>query len=201
MKTTFSQIIDSDFSHLEGTSCYCSDESAEAIRHELAGRPVHAVHIIGTGDYHYISLFRAETLDEPFTLVLFDNHPDDQQTAFGGALLSCGSWVEEVRRLPLCQGMVWYNGRDEVQLPQSGSVFISIDIDVLSTDYARTDWDQGNVSLDGLLNALDPLLENCNVLAVDICGGHTIQKGASTEDLAINAGTVEALCNKFVPII
>ena len=98
--------INVDFSHLEGTNCYCSAESAAVIRQEIAGLPAAAFHCIGTGDYHYQTLFWLEKLQEPFCLVLFDNHPDDQDGAFGGELLSCGGWVAAARRLPCCRADV-----------------------------------------------------------------------------------------------
>lgn len=101
------QVIQSDFSTLEGTNCYCSEESAARIRQAISGLPLSAVHMIGTGDYHYISLFWLERIREPFSLVLFDNHPDDQPSAFSPDTLSCGSWVAEARKLPCCIGTYW----------------------------------------------------------------------------------------------
>ena len=79
-----------DFSALEGTECYCSAESAAAIRSALAPYGPGGIHWIDSGDYHYTSLFIQELITEPYSLVLFDNHPDDQPGAFGSDLLSCG---------------------------------------------------------------------------------------------------------------
>ena len=185
---------------MEGTNCYCSPESAAAIRQAIAGLPLKAVHILGTGDYHYLSLFWIEKIDGPFALALYDNHPDDQETAFGGDILSCGSWVRDVRSLATCRGVRWTdgNGKDHGDsIPDGMPVYLSIDLDILSADHARTDWDQGSVSLAALLERIQKDMTAHRIIGADICGGLTIQKGASAEDLATNAGTTEALIKLF----
>ena len=193
-------VTGSDFSGIEGTNCYCSPESADIIRKTIAGMPLHAIHTIGTGDYHYITLFWTERIEEPFALILYDNHPDDQETAFGGDILSCGSWVRSVRSLPMCKGVRWTDGGGTdhgVCIPEGIPVYISIDLDILSEDYARTDWDQGTVSLEDLSERIKMDIKAHRLIGADICGGLTVQKGASAVDLAINAGTTEALIELF----
>lgn len=192
--------IFADFSALEGTNCYCSEDSARAIRERVADLPLHAVHDIGTGDYHYISLFWLERIGEPFQLVLFDHHPDDQPGAFDGDLLSCGSWVREARRLPLLRADRWI--RDAADFPALAElpdlpVYLSIDLDVLSEEYARTDWDQGRMTLEELKGALRGIIAARRIVGVDLCGGNTPEKGASPDDLALNAVTGEALSDLF----
>lgn len=192
--------IDTDFSGLEGTNCYCSAKSAERIRHAVAGLPLEAFHEIGTGDYHYQTLFWLERIREPFQLVLFDHHPDDQPGAFGDALISCGGWVASARRLPECRNDLWI--RDAADFPALDAlpdlpVYLSVDLDVLGTDWARTDWDQGTMSLAELSGALRRLRSTHRVIGVDLCGGLTTEKGASPDDLALNARTGEALFECF----
>ena len=165
-----------DFSALEGTECYCSAESAAAIRSALAPYGPGGIHWIDSGDYHYTSLFIQELITEPYSLVLFDNHPDDQPGAFGSDLLSCGGWVAEVRRLP--------NWRSDAD-----AVYISIDKDVLSRDYARTNWDQGDMTLDGLFFAIKDISLKHRIIGVDVCGELTLLKGACSEDVSINSET------------
>ncbi|MCR5071136.1 MAG: hypothetical protein K6A62_04335 [Bacteroidales bacterium] len=189
-----------DFSALEGTNCYCSADSADHIRELIAGLPLNAFHTIGTGDYHYISLFWLERIEEPFQLVLFDHHPDDQPGAFGDDLLSCGSWVAHARSLTYLRRDCWI--QDAADFPALADlpdlpVYLSIDLDVLSPEYARTDWDQGRMTLPELSGALRSLIASHRILGVDLCGGHTLEKGASPEDLALNAVTGEALFDLF----
>lgn len=198
------QRINADFSYMEGTNCFCAPESAERIRRAVAALPLHAVHEIGTGDYHYVSLFWLERIREPFSLVLFDHHPDDQPGAFGDGLLSCGGWVAQARELPLLLSDVWI--RDEKDFPAldrlpDGPVYLSVDLDVLSPAFARTDWDQGAMRLEELLAALRKLAAAKTVLGVDLCGGLTPEKGASPADEALNARTGEALWEVFADLI
>jgi len=198
------QRIFADFSSLEGTNCYCSAESAEQIRRTVAGLPLRAFHDIGTGDYHYQTLFWLERIAEPFSLVLFDHHPDDQDGAFGEDLLSCGGWVARARKLPFLEKDVWI--RDAADFPALAAlpalpVYLSLDLDVLSEQYARTDWDQGAMTFHEMETALRALVSSRRILGVDLCGGNTVEKGASPEDLALNASTGEALYGIFRDLI
>ena len=198
------QRINTDFSGLEGTNCYCSAESAERIRRAVAGLPLAAFHDIGTGDFHYQTLFWLERICEPFQLVLFDNHPDDQPGAFGAELISCGGWVALARRLPACRNDLWIRAAADFPaldaLPDL-PLYLSVDLDVLAPDWARTDWDQGTMSLEELSGALKRLAATRRLLGVDLCGGLTPEKGASPEDLALNASTGEALFECFRALI
>ncbi len=193
-----------DFSAIEGTNCYCSADSADRIRKILSALPLHAFHCIGTGDYHYQTLFWLERIEEPFSLILFDHHPDDQPGAFGTELLSCGGWVARARRLPALRADRWI--RDAADFPALDTlpdlpVYISLDLDVLSEAYARTDWDQGAMTLDELSGALRMLSGARRILGVDLCGGSTPEKGASPADLALNAATGETLYGLFRDLI
>ena len=86
-----------DFSGLEGTKCYCSEEAAGTIRSSLGREEECKVHWIDSGDYHYMTFFFCERIRTPFTLLLLDHHPDDMDPAFGN-MLSCGGWVASLRR-------------------------------------------------------------------------------------------------------
>ena len=165
-----------DFTGLEETRCYCSRRSADIIRAALKPYGPGGLHWLDSGDFHYVSLFVQELIAEPYSLVLFDHHPDDQAGAFGQELLSCGSWVSEARRLK--------NWR-----PEAGSVYISIDKDVLSKDFARTDWDQGEMTLDELFSAIRDISLKHRIIGVDICGEPTLGPDTCSEDVSINSKT------------
>lgn len=80
---------------LSGTNCYCDGEAFEVLRKKIAGFPAGGIHFIDSGNYHYMSRIWLEKLENPFCLLVFDNHTDMQPPAFGG-LLSCGGWIASV---------------------------------------------------------------------------------------------------------
>lgn len=191
------KVLDCDFSCLDGTCCYCSPESAALIRRWTAGMELHAVHLIGTGDYHYQTLFWLERMRSPFSLVLLDNHPDDQEGAFGEELLSCGGWVARARRLPLLEKLLWIRTEEDAAGadlgPLPGKLYLSVDMDVLSEDYARTDWDQGNMSLESLCRTVRDISSSGRLAGADICGGITAEKGGTQADFDLNARSTDAI--------
>lgn len=91
-----------EVSKLPGTNCYCDDEAQKALYEQMEKKDVHGIHFIDSGNYHYVSRLWLSYIEEPFVLVVFDNHTDMQPPAFGG-LLSCGGWiasaVEELENL------------------------------------------------------------------------------------------------------
>lgn len=194
-----------ELGEIEGTVCYC-DAAAEAeIRRRLAPRADAGIRWIDSGDYHYVTKILAEFQQEPFVLVLVDNHPDDQEPAFGG-VLSCGSWVKALwESQPMLQA-VWTLGPDhrirgpKVDRPleediddllealEGQRVYLSIDKDVLRREESRTDWSQGSYARETLAGWLRKLLK-MNVVAIDLCGELAPAKGATPEDLRINGET------------
>ena len=192
---------------IEGTCCYCDPEAEAEIDCRLAPQPEERVRWIDSGDYHYVSKILAAREREPFTLVLVDNHPDDQAPVFGG-VLSCGSWVKELREACSMLAEVWTLGPDHrirngagtidreleegiddlVAALEGKRVYLSVDKDVLDRACSRTDWSQGTYSLDTLKGWLDRLLR-LDVVAVDVCGGLSPAQGAKPQDLRVNGET------------
>ena len=87
-----------DCTGIPGTDCYCDDEAVEAIRKGIADAGItdaRGIHFFDNGNYHYMSKIWTGMVQEPFSLVVFDHHPDMQEPRFGG-ILSCGGWVLEV---------------------------------------------------------------------------------------------------------
>lgn len=194
-----------ELGEIEGTVCYC-DVAAEAeIRRRLAPVADAGIRWIDSGDYHYVTKILAEFQQEPFVLVLVDNHPDDQEPAFGG-VLSCGSWVKALRESQPMLQAVWTLGPDHwirgprvdreledgiddlLEALEGQRVYLSIDKDVLRRVESRTDWSQGSYALETLAGWLRKLLK-MNVVAIDLCGEFAPSKGATPEDLRINGET------------
>ena len=181
------------FSAMEGTKCYCSPDAAEAIRSSLLSvEPECRVHWIDSGDYHYMTYFFCERLRAPFTLLLFDHHRDDQEPAFDG-VLSCGGWVAAMRRgNPFLKDVVTVGADGYIPFPEkiSGPVYVSLDKDVFSTVYARTDWSQGTSSPDDVFCFIRQTLSSPeNIVGFDICGELPPRNGGKPEDQRINLTT------------
>ena len=194
-----------ELGEIEGTVCYC-DEAAEAeIRRRLPPGADAGIRWIDSGDYHYVTKILAEFQQEPFVLVLVDNHLDDQEPAFGG-VLSCGSWVKALRESQQMLEAVWTLGPDHrirgrevdreleegiddlLAAVEGKRVYLSIDKDVLRREESRTDWSQGSYALETLAGWLRKLLK-MHVVAIDLCGELAPAKGATPEDLRINGET------------
>lgn len=77
----------------------------------------------------------------------------------------------------------------QLPLAEGASIFLSIDKDALSPEYARTDWSQGTMTLPYLETLIKALASRCRILGVDICGALTREKGGRDEDFSVNAAT------------
>ena len=98
-----------DCTRIDGTDCYCDDEAQAILRKqiEFSKTPVlrqaqgpssistPGIHFFDNGNYHYMSKIWTDMVQEPFSLVVFDHHPDMQAPRFGN-ILSCGGWVKKV---------------------------------------------------------------------------------------------------------
>ena len=92
------QVIWLDGKQISGTDCYCDDEAAAALRKQIddAGiKNAEGIHFFDNGNYHYMSKIWTDMVQEPFSLIVFDHHPDMQPPRFGD-ILSCGGWVKKV---------------------------------------------------------------------------------------------------------
>ena len=203
-----------DFSQLPGTCGYC-DPDAQAVLsgafRQFSAGP--AVCWIDTGDYHYLSALRLQVLQaQAFALLLLDHHSDRQTPAMGPSVLSCGGWVQTA--LSTCPGLKQVctvgAGNAPGDFPGGCSpeellavlqpdlpLFISLDLDVLSPEWFRCDWDQGSMTLPQLFSLLEAILPgriaSGTLLGIDICGGFTRERGATHSDLALNLRTRKAL--------
>lgn len=171
------------------------------------------VRFIDSGNYHYMSLFFMRKITARYSLLLLDNHPDTKPAAFGG-ITSCGGWVREASESFSNLDRIIMAGVDkalleeESPLPEratattltelpallksiSTPLYISLDKDIMSEEYARTDWSQGPYSLDEIINVLKAALETNQVIGFDICGEK--KENPSAEDLDINEKTNKAL--------
>ena len=187
-----------DCTQLEGTDCYCDTEAERRLKEMMLDLPLQGVHWLDTGDYHYLSKLWTDKVDEPFTLVVLDHHPDMQRSMFG-ELLSCGSWVRAAIEQNGMLKQVYLVGVDDKligetlgfgdkvkvvsenelnQQPLSEilarmqiyyPIYISIDKDVMTPNECSTNWDQGSMTWTQLTTFLEYLMKH-RVVGIDICG-------------------------------
>lgn len=187
-----------DCTHLHGTDCYCDEEGQRSIRRIIAPYPARGIHFIDSGDYHYVTKFWTDKINTPFSLVLFDHHTDMQPSRWSG-VLSCGGWVKDMldsnsllshvvilgtpedsvatipgiylnRVMAFTDSQLHGHAAEQRPLSISEPLYISIDKDVLDTSSARTDWEQGTLTLDEMKRVLHLILKHEKVIGIDICG-------------------------------
>ncbi|WP_321207762.1 arginase family protein [Heyndrickxia camelliae] len=181
---------------LKHVNLYCEEDSITRLYSFLQKRQRRGITFIGSGNYHYVTYLLLKEMKKPFTLVLFDNHPDLSQHQ-GDRLLSCGSWVSyALSNNPLLKKVVIigptvqqaasihnprisvYSFKDKqtysttaiLSAIPTDNVYISIDKDVLNTNEVQTNWDQGVMTVDMLIHYLTSILQFKKVEGVDICG-------------------------------
>ena len=77
---------------ITGTNCYCDEDARTELSRRIDKFSPEGVHFIDSGNYHYLTRLWIGKIQQPFRLLVFDNHTDMQPPAFGG-LLSCGGWI------------------------------------------------------------------------------------------------------------
>ena len=142
-----------DCTKIVGTDCYCDDDAIKEINESIDNAesnsksesdcnienrdnstsdiaPQLCIHFFDNGNYHYMSKLWTDRVQEPFTLIVFDHHPDMQPPRFGG-ILSCGGWVKEVlENNKFIQNVIIIGVKDELvetvreELSQSGEANI-----------------------------------------------------------------------------
>ncbi len=194
---------------IEGTNGYCDDEAAGKIRERFKEVSLNGVHFIDAGNYHYLSKFMVERIDEPFTLVVFDHHSDMKESEFFG-LLSCGSWIldvvntnDMVKRVVLVgiseeqkemipdvnKEIIVYTDEEirnmsNVKIPLDCPIYISVDKDVLDETELKTTWDQGIMTKDEFFSIFKGILESgVDIVGVDICGEAEYHFGVDEDDV------------------
>lgn len=209
---------------ITGTNCYCDEASKEEIRKRVSGYSYQGLHFLDSGNYHYASLFWLEKITTPFSLVVFDFHPDMQPPAFGD-ITSCGGWVkealatndflqkvylvgvskeliEELSELETYEASVVFmdsiSQGDELLKEEQNPIYISFDKDVLHPNYTYCQWSQGEMTLPEAIEMLEVLVREKDILGMDICGedSELIEDKASLINQSTNGALLEFWKNK-----
>ena len=189
-----------DFSDLKSVSRYCDEKSLDVIRKRLEKYVDIKIKFIDSGNYHYISYLILEKITKPFTLVLFDHHTDMQPSYFEELMscgcwvkktLDYNKYIEKViiiganenlinsieekyREKIICFSEDFirgnYNWENFSRKYINSPIYISIDKDVINYKEAKTDWDQGSLTLEELKNIYINICKNHEIIGIDICG-------------------------------
>ena len=186
-----------DCSNIQGINCYCDKAAEKIIKDQIRNFPPEGIHFIDSGNFHYVSEFWMEKIDEKFNLIVFDHHSDMQKPSFGN-FISCGSWVmNALERNKFLQKVILiglgieeqklispqykdrivcidYNNFDfrniRGDIEDEYPVYISVDKDVLSEEVIDTNWNQGDMKLDELEEVMHKIISHERVIGIDICG-------------------------------
>lgn len=189
-----------DCKDIKGTYGYCDNQAVEQLTERVSELEPDGIHFIDSGNYHYMSKIWTDKIREPFSLIVFDHHPDMQPPLFAN-LLSCGCWVKAALDTNPNLKNVVLVGADENLLKNvedtykkrvhiysqtellhaegwirfskeqvQEPVYISIDKDLLKEEYAVTDWDQGVFELSELKELLYNIFMKEEIIGIDICG-------------------------------
>ena len=215
MEKLCERTISLDCTQITGTDCYCDEEAISEInkiiekycgKYRFISSTEHpCIHFFDNGNFHYMSKIWTDRINEPFSLIVFDHHPDMQEPRFGD-ILSCGGWVKKViTENKFVQNIIIigvhdrlaseileenanehyiskisiinessftnFNFADSAFIESLASnIYISIDKDVLSTDYATTNWDQGSMSTAKLKDIIAGIANKRKIIGIDICG-------------------------------
>ena len=185
---------------------YCSKEAEQKIRKRLKPYGPQGIHFPDNGNYHYMTKFFTEKIGEPFSLVLFDHHNDMQQPliheltscgSWAGELLRENSRLkqmiligpdpESIRPVPARlreKNNLYQCGRERRTYGRSGNKENQSETSGLyicrqrrmNRYNARTNWNQGNMSVTTLKKLLREVFRHQKVIGVDICGECSLQE-------------------------
>ena len=211
----------SDCTQIEGTNCYCDDEARHILRQLIEGDTA-KIRFSDSGNYHYLTAIYLEMIREPFSLIVFDHHPDMQLSAFS-EILSCGGWVCDVlQNNKYIQDVIIIGVKDELieladerlrdrvrfikeseletgikeiqKLKSEYPIYISVDKDVMDTESVITNWDQGSLTIDEQIRCLEALIDNNSIIGADVCGELMAENGIYNDADAIKNNE----CNKKI---
>ncbi len=193
-----------DCTEIRGAELYIDEEAEKELQKMIDERGSEGIHLIDNGNYHYMTRLFLKNIKEPFDLLYFDNHSDDQPPAFEG-LHSCGSWVLNAREdIEMLCNTTWIDGNYEIHstgedASLSRPLYISVDKDVLAREVVPTNWDQGTLSLKQIYEIADKYIKGRKLIGADICGGCVSTDGIfSAEDLLKNEAVDLELIKYFM---
>ena len=205
---------------LNGVRGYMDEEARKYLLEEIKVRSkLTSIHLLDSGNYHHLSRVYLDLLNEPFNLVVYDNHTDMQFSAFGN-ILSCGSWIADAyesldylkkiiiigassKYIEACEfnkdeRVIFADSINEVSLGNDLPIYISVDKDVISENEFISDWDQGIMPVSTLIKELKCLRDKFRIMGVDICGE---PDNSDDINISLSNNINKELVNIFVDIL
>ncbi len=193
-----------DLKEITGTKLYVDADGEKAVRERISTAGERLFHLIDSGDYHYVTRLYLYDIREEFDLLVFDHHDDCKEPEFEG-VRSCGSWIKDAMEDmgDTLKGVKLIKAdNEEITLKDSffnkRPLYVSVDKDVLDKNTCPTNWDQGNMSLDSLLDLLKRETAGRRLIGVDICGGPEKTPFFDADDIkknqAADMAIIDLLC-------
>ena len=180
---------------IPGTNCYCDEDAMNAIRSRIAPYSSGGIHFIDSGNYHYMTRI---WLELPLLKRVILIGPDEE--AFSRVESEIQEKVEFLSREKLLEmeeaQVCAFVSKHVGKLP----LYISVDKDVLCKDDADTNWSQGDMRLNTMLECLKRVREICaeGILGVDICGECDVaESGNSALNDRANATLLECFLSAY----
>ena len=82
---------------------WCSERNFRKVSNLMRLENINQFALLGSGDYHHLTIALLQQHKTPLTLVLFDNHPDWMRPPHK---YHCGSWIYTAARLPQIERIV-----------------------------------------------------------------------------------------------
>jgi len=76
---------------------WLNEQTGQNIKKSLLPEMKNAVTFFGSGDFHHISSLLIGQFSEPFSVIVFDHHPDWDTLP---PRIGCGSWVSRILKMP-----------------------------------------------------------------------------------------------------
>jgi len=160
--------IQIDLRFMNGTKFMCQTNRLRFIEKRIPCSQS-LISFIGKGEYHYISYIFLKRINEPFVLVVIDNHLDMKYSAKN--FIRCDSWIYKAGLLKNLRQIFYINSRKiNKTFKADFPIYLSIDKDIIDKKYFKTRWTQGTISPQQLIDFISNLHSLNRIIGIDVCG-------------------------------
>lgn len=183
--------IQVDLRFIRGTKFMCQSEYLKSIERRIPFVQS-LISFIGKGDYHYISYIFLKRINEPFVLVIIDNHLDMKYTDKN--FIRCDSWAYNAGLLDNLKQIFYINSQRINKIFKTNfPIYLSIDKDIIEKKYLKTKWTQGVISPQQLINSISNLHSLNKIIGIDVCGEPELDIEELEKSESINLSIIECV--------